>query len=689
MKFFKSLIPSLLVLLIALPAWAGTHFAQVVGNPPACTKAAFKPWMEKLLAFREAETPLARTTTMYFSTSGNNANLGTFASPKQTIAHANTIIASSGGNIRIRLRRGDLWRESVGFVVGVNNVTIDAYSDGTAGHEMGNQKPTLDKFQAPYGQGIGWVNTSGLVYEKAESGTVEAMREEEDVTNAYIECSSIAQVQTYEGSWWWDSAVSKLYVHMRGNKVPSSGNTPKVQVCYRNTVRGINVSGSNTRVENIRVDGYGVDPTTEGSVHWGIILQSGPVNATLLCKGVEIYYCTYHGIGMSSSDGILTCIDSTVGFHVDDTSGISFVAYDGDGGQEGFFYNCGTTVGEIWRPGFNYTVGYDGSHVLVATPQGAGVGGNVYGHTSAGTSALQIAWRCWNKPGQYQTGGDDAFSNTPTFTNLEDCRAWVVDGVFRMRDRTALDASRDNSSGANWAPSFSSGTQGPPYRQIYVNCTREARIVASPGDTDDVGLTGVSSELHINCHLIYDYTGYNAAPPASWHNTYVAQSATAANGHYYNCLWDFRTSSCHSLTIAYLWTLQNSGSFTNFSQPAPTLVANNCIFSGPTLSIPGQTTDFFLGLNNNAANIYNNAYYGVTNKTLVNVGYNSDPVAVDLPAYQAGVPLATSPLISRSTRYIFGKYRLEFDKNWNPRATNGSAIGPWEYSRRTVSPIGQ
>lgn len=661
----RNILSVLLLLLVAIPTFAGTPYSTLVGNPPVCTSLAFKSWMERLLAARQAETPLARTTTYYVAANGSSGNSGLdVAHPKQTIAQANTIIA--GGNDRaVLLRRGDTWRESVGLVIGTNNITIGDYSDGTAGHMIGDAKPLLDKFQAPYVGG--WSLTSGktYTYQHAETGAVEQLREAYDTETCYIRASSIVTVEATEASYWHDAVNNLLYVHPRSNRDATAGNA-SYQTVLSNEVIGVSVTGDNVRIESIRIDGYGVKASTEGNVHWNLVFAPAAATNACLLKGVECYYGSFHNIGSAGTAGIFTLIDCRAGWGVSTTTGYPVVGYAAAGGHEFFCYNVEIVGGERRRLSpENY---YDGTGFI-----GQGIG--IYGHTITGNPALTVLWRCRNRPGSHQVGVQNTIANGPAFTDLKDCRVFIVDDVFNIRERNAADMANDGGAVSYSGPTVADpdAAQGPPYKYVRINNRVTARILAYLNRTDAPSMFGALSGLWINSTFLFDFDSANLTDITNI--GYVQQAG--GRGNYYNCLFRFEAKGSMSFALAYLNALTDGGDVSWI----PSTVARNCIFSA---ALRGTGATFITGLKNNAANISNNAYHGVTGKTLTNAGYSADPYPVELGEYVPGPPPADSALVSDHPQTVLG-YRLEYGDGWDARGAARNAIGPWEYTKSTFS----
>lgn len=224
-------------------------------SPPdiATDKGAWEKWRLTRQAQFEANCPSARATTYYFSTSGNNSNDGlSAASPKQTRAAAITL--SSGGNVRLRFKRGDVWRETGNWAL-PSNCTVDDYGDPSAA------KPVFDRFTVRHlDANNDWGSQSGNRWQVAETTDVAWIKLSAYPFRALQRVQTAADCANTSESWAWVSNV--LYINLSGD----NPNNFDVDVCPSNDgENGVECVGDGCRVENIVAYGWGCHRTTSAT----------------------------------------------------------------------------------------------------------------------------------------------------------------------------------------------------------------------------------------------------------------------------------------------------------------------------------------------------------------------------------------------------------------------------------------
>lgn len=627
----------------------GTAYTSAVGVPPVCTSLAFRAWLTRLLNYRLAEIPLSRTLTYYFSQSGADANDGlTIATAKKTLAAAQAVHdawSSTSAGLRLRFNRGDVWRnESAGLAITKSYVTIDDY--GTANLA----KPVFTKFQTAYSAG-GWSLTAAqtFTYERAETGDVAAFREVDDRDGVpYIRQTSIATTEATAGSFWPDPG-NKVYVRPRTANLPTSASVVAYESALTNTVKGISTSASadNIRIENIVIEGYGAHRTTDTLGNWPFTIGATGTSAVLLVN-CEAYYGTFHNIGQSSaSGGILTCVNCRAGRMPCNAEGTNFVSFASTGGQEALFYRCRTRGGNTPRTGNNYTA------------PSAGQGTPVYAHTSSSTFALVIAWECEAEPDQYSEMGPTTFANAPSYSDLADCRAFVVDDVFRVREPSAVDAAQNGTNDR-----YVRG-QAPAPNVVYINPNWTFRQLAQDvGNEQKEMLTNINYGVFINPRITLDWRGF--APTSSGSGVYAALTQSPLIWRMYNGDLLYRVYDNIKICGCYLLRVLDTNTYLSTGLMFNTIIRSN----------KRRSQEFSVAWNNNTANLKNNLYVGCSNKTATRYGYDQDPYLVEADDSAA---ITDSLLLSANQQLVEG-YRLEYDANWKPRNST-TAIGPYELER--------
>lgn len=248
----------------------------------------------------------------------------------------------------------------------------------------------------------------------------------------------------------------------------------------------------------------------------------------------------------------------------------------------------------------------------------------------------------------------------PPWSNLKDCRFFVVEDTWRTRTVSPLDCtnpSSDNSDGI-LGPGLTSG--------VYINCVFEHSLNYMPDNGNAafiINQRNLKNTILLNC--ILNYTARAERPYGSpiWH-AWECDELQA-----YNCQFDM---TVNSPSAKCMFKFGDVGS-TNVTYN----VLKNCILGAR--GFDNAAMDGFVLKNANTKDfLSNNGYYGVGIKTGL-VGYDQDSFAVTLPYWRAGdTPDAVSPLISQSTQLVLNKYRLEYDFNWKTRGKRLSAMGPVE-----------
>lgn len=82
---------------VAYPIDLGKTYANLVGTPPSVLEKSWVNWAANLKDYREANCPLAKTTSYHFAATGNDANDGSIANPWQSLSRANALMSGLNG----------------------------------------------------------------------------------------------------------------------------------------------------------------------------------------------------------------------------------------------------------------------------------------------------------------------------------------------------------------------------------------------------------------------------------------------------------------------------------------------------------------------------------------------------------------------------------------------------------------
>ncbi len=660
MKLASILLFILLVTstLLGLPGSvsAGTAYTGAVGIPPVITRLAWKTWYTRLLAFRQAECHTARTTTYYFAASGSDGSgNGTVEAPYQTITKAQSLLAA---DVRLRFRRGDTFLSPTGLSINASHVTVDDYGS------VADPKPILSRFNAPYSQGQ-WSlvpgTANGRCWKAAENSTVAWLRETGSVNSIYRQMTSVAAVDATPGSWGVDLGSHLIYVNPSANNAananPATGQR-QFESVTANTNCGIQVGASGSvddiLIQNIRIDGFTANVTDLGGQ--GITGHLTGTDAMVL-RGVEVYYSDRHNIANvgSVTGGIVTMIQCKYGWTTSQEGRGPTVVYMALGGQEALWHEC-ESVGDVLPIGaIPYGGATQGSPGQLCHSDGV----------TAHTAALMIAYGCFNRPGQWQTGAMSDNHCAPAFSDLVRCRSFVVNETFDAREPSVLDQEA-TPPGASSYGIVGTVLESSLYTAV-VNCRFTSRMVwnSLPANNQDFARY-YTPGIMLNSSMTFDCAGSPAVGAASPRDMFAATAA----GQFYNCRLHMRT---YGNTQAFIsQEVQN-----NPASGSSALKAFNSILSADGV---GSGVSYYApGLGNIAANQINNAYSNASSahKSLAE-GYDQDPFYVEVSDLPFGHPPTDSPLRTTHNQLIQGTYRLEYDADWTPRSLATPAIGPYE-----------
>ncbi len=404
-----------------LLACAGAARVDAAPPPPLVTSVAWTAWYESLLGERLAACPRDRATTYYFAQSGNDSTGdGTIAKPWKSLSKARGVLSSSAGNIALLFKRGDLWRESVGIDTTLPNVTVADY-DPTG---VSTQKPRFTTF-FPILQPAGWTPTPGApqVYQRTQFPGVCWVKEDDNLDDPYVRMSSVSGVASRAGSFWHDAVNGVLYIRPKAgaggvSTDPRTDGKPYEMAGITGT--GVAVSGDGSRVENIHVEGFGMD-TVQGATQQQGILSRATGSSRIAFVGCESYYQSSHAIAhFSTGGGIVTMVDCAAGLCNPNWAGESvFNTYASAGGHQTIFERCVATHGTLPadEPG----------------PGGARRGQGFYGHTDGNLgqlTGLTIARNCRERATRWACSAPAFFGNTPSAAHLIDAKVLIVGEVF-------------------------------------------------------------------------------------------------------------------------------------------------------------------------------------------------------------------------------------------------------------------
>lgn len=591
--------------------------------PPLVTTEAWFDWYESLLDARLAAVDFPRDVTRYVSSSmGDDANDGaTPETPWRSMARARIWINSSnplGETREVLFRRGDVWRVSEGVKTESPGVRIADYGDPDA------PRPYISGFtQAPAINDAAWTPVDGgPVYYRNAPQAVSWVREDGDVDLDFPlkKGGALVSVIATPGSWWWDSSTKRLYVHPRGGDDPRQNG--KQYEYAHTTLWGFSVSGDRSLIENLRADGFGMDPTV-GAPQKEAFQSRARNSDQVVIRNCVSFYGGSHIIthnagaaGVGGVGGVTTIIDCTAGFTRLNASGETvFNAYAGLGENQTIFENCTVARG---------TLPTIGSTAKRADP--------VFGHTGGDDARLGLTivsnLRVLDHPyGSPRTG---RFNQTKHAETLEDVRTFFVGTV--------------HEGGANVGDQFCSLFTD---NAVYLNCS----YTLSPAD---MGSNGRLQGSNVN--------GW-------WINSTLDLDLSHQSGSYF-ALYNSNSQDNRARIWNSAILLRNVPAGLQFridrdgAASTPTGSMVNSVIA--KLSGGGSVS---ITLPNTPANIQANAYWAVTPPA-------ADTSAVVLPAPPdvSTAPAPDSPLVAAGAD-LPNQTPLDFDQRRNPRIAP-LTIGP-------------
>lgn len=613
-------IAAVYALVLQASAAAGIDPVHPPDPPPATTLEWFD-WYEDLLQARLDAVTFNRDQTRYISSSlGDDANDGlTQQTPWATVDRARAWINSPNPTQETRealFRRGDAWRTSSVVSTSQTGVRFADYGD--------------PKLPRPYFSGFTEVvppddpswnqHEDSPVYFRAVAAPVSWTREDgdADLDDPLARQSALFGVLSVQGSWWWDSTSQRLYIHPRNGDDPRS-NGRLYEIAFTNGA-GFSVSGDRSLVENLRADGYGLDPVVTAPQKEAFQSRvTGTKQAVF--RNCESYYGGSHIIAHNASlsaGGIATFVKCVAGFTKTNTSGETVLnTFAGPGGNQTIFHECTVARGTL--------------------PDGFTTGRRsdpVFGHTMAGGEmGLTIVYnlRVIDHPwGSLRTG---RFNNLPPAESLEDVRCFIVGSVVEGGDGT----------GDRLAPLFLAGAAmvNCRYQLKPANLGTNARLQSIPVDGWWINST-LDLDLSNQTHDTFDLyrTGSSENKPRSWNSAIVVRNIPDGV--------TFRVAG---------------GSASASSQAS----FHNTIFAKI-----GSTGDFILNLPNDPNVALGNAYWQVAPPS-------TDALAVPLTSAldATEAPDQSSPLAGAGVALPFDE-PLEFDQALEPRFLVPPTIGPLE-----------
>ena len=549
--------------------------------------------------------------------------------------------------------------------------------------------PVFSRFQTT--QPSSWSNSADRadsntnVYSTSYTPTTSIARVKQKGTLHYPlrKVDSLADCQTYAGSWFWSTNV--LYVHPHGFVLDASSrpqSNPKDQsnvryeICEKNYDTGI--CGSDVDglvIDGVWVDGWGASPSVDTSYQGdGAWIANTGTNRAVVRNSVFSNNNRHSLVmgGYGSTSGGDSVVDNCRGEWC--TEGLPFVAYSGQGGATCIL--SGFKSRNPCLPTATQAFANSCSSPLSSSQL-------FYSHTSSTSyrQALMLAIDCEDELGQWQCQQPGGWDYLPTWTDPKDARGFVIGYKFQCRRQTALDAlglSGTNNPTAN--NGGLKGVQSGTGKNIFINSTFDARFVklssqAANGESQDyLWINDTADSIYLNCQFEIDWGSIQFS--AARDNTRKRGWFDKNLSKFYNCLIKFTGQPMGSVGL--------SRRVMGGTDPGEdTTIRDSIIWWDVDQNTSSNTVAIGNGTNQAGSAItqlVNNCYINVGTKTGAS-GYDSDIYAVTDTEAPSARPARTSKThvpISRSAGSFFG-YDVEYDFFGRFRALDGKrTIGPFE-----------
>ena len=597
---------------------------DLIGPMPSPKSIKFRQWVNDLIAYRTRSTTAPRTTTYYFSTTGNDVSGdGSQGNPFATVSKAITLLAAGTGGMAFLFKRGDQWNETTLMTLNKPNCTVGAW--GTA-----SNKPWFNRFTLKYNS-AGWTLAAGNRYTRAETTDMAWLRyqdylQSKDPALCLKLVSSSAECEANSNTFFWGANV--LHVNLGG----TNPNTLNLEACPTNTANGFDVTATGCRIEGIRVDGWGMSVANPHSPQSYQIRWALPTNGVGSASNCETFYGGTHlhaiyNPGATALGGAVLIEDCDAGFALQGGAGETiFNTYVTLGECETIFNRCKVVAGTL--------------------PNGVAAwavrGKAFYGHTAGvGKHDLIICNDCEIIDSAITTQNTADFADTRPAISIETCRTFIIGEVHIGR-------------AVPWTPYLNT---------CYINCFWDI-TPAIDYPAGGYSAAGASSQ---------EFDGYWIN--CTWRVNQINQASTTRRA-LFNALGT--TNECQFLHCR-LHITQTDNAFgidydANGADSAPNAVFANTIYTAEVAS--GAVT---VALNNTAGKCFNNAYRNITGGagTSNRFDYGNHANKIELTS-DLDYDNFTLPSSHPCARAGAVNIRVEYDRFWRLRNLSAPSIGPVE-----------
>jgi hypothetical protein len=585
----RPLSAGICLLVVLLGAGANAQFPDQA--PPHVASDRFLPWALDAVERAVQSVPRERAQTVHFSQSGDDTTGdGSLNNPFRSIGKANAVLAASAGNVRLRFRRGDTWREAAGLVVERPSVTVDSYSAST--DPPGLERPRLTRFEPPLSPSE-WSPDGAFqgTFTANVAGEVAWVKWVGDDSTVFRRQPSVGACRASPGSWHWSGGTLTVRNH---DATPLNSGSRRIELVLKNQLEGVWIkSVADVRVEGLRIDGYGAGTPGDFSYRGYAVHSDALGSQRHVVLDCEAFYNGRHSVTKVGDGfgGSLVVVRCRMGWLVNDDANV--VSYSSLGGQELISAYNEFVGGTLPDGDLPYAYGGSGMTNYMHSSNDA-----VYKHAHMLCLGNRIV------PGPFQNSEVSLTPSAPAFSRFEDCRSFVVWKYAPARTPNASDRTKPSRFGGDGLLYKSLGSANV----AYVGCVVRPSMLWGRADPDAALLTEAAGHW-INSVLTFDFSGC----PVGAGDRVLSLSPVDPGGL-------FRYTA--NFTACHLRFVVPGGATVGFSGPMlhPFGSLRNSVagrWRGTMVGCIVDGTDvgngaFRLGFGNDQAYLWGNAYAGAT-----------------------------------------------------------------------------
>jgi hypothetical protein len=514
---------------------------------------------------------------------------------------------------------------------------------------------------------------------RAAATKVSGVREQGNTNRFYTQVSSVAECQTIKGSFWHDTGNNRLYVnHYFSIDLTNSSDPAILEFFPETSSDGVfitNGTGS-THIEGLEIVGFGALSDTTKNAKYGIHSQ---LSGSDICfvQDCGVFFNNNHNIGQEqgiATGGILACVGCEAGWVTN--ADTPYVCYAGNGGQELYLVDCEAVAGDMLRIS---------SGVPVGTAWGCSQVGMWLTHTDGSGShysAFAVNLRGKVRGGPQQCAGLGASSNVPLFTtDPTACRSFDIDAYYQTQHPGLKDNQfRPSNAFAEGKVPYQvgGGNYVDGFSHMSLNCTLETTPQWLGASVDITACMDKFAGLWVNGTILADCSFIEPNDRTRLLSIGLVESGTDLTASFYNChvhIFGLNTVE------AGLVSRSASNITTGNSQNPLKFEWKDSIVTVEA----GANSYFGAGNNHDASGVLLSPSRCVN--TVSSNPYNTDTSRGDsavtgtvtrVGAWRPGQKPKIGEIDAVQNAFISSSSFVGYDKNWTPRRSTVTAMGPVE-----------